>query len=977
MHNAAVKNDNQYVLDSTFVEMSSNRRICQWCKEELSHSAYFRHREDDKGVLCPGKQRLSCKLQLANETVTEEAEEGLSETSLDFLSSIGSANSESSFQFSESSVECDAHPYEGGSAMCDMDVDALEVERMLESSSESDNDDQEEMWENTSSDESITEGTSQQVANQEVVFGICIFLNFFQLFFRISERAVLALMNFLRALLTFLASVSLNLKEVASLLPHSTRSIRKFLKGYSDGCVEYVVCTKCHNLYLYSDCIVQRNGSSESKRCTYVKYPNHPHSNKKNKCDNILMKRIKVGGKSKLVPRKTYVYHSIIQALKRLVCMEGFLKKCDHWRNRANIPNDTYTDVYEGQVWKELHSIHDRPFLSQSNNLCLMMNVDWFNPFDETPYSAGVIYFVIQNLPRNERFKFENVIIAGLIPGPSEPTKVINTYLSPVVDDLINLYAGVSMENSFSVPSIVRAVLSCVSCDIPATRKVCGFYGFNALKGCSKCLKDFPTENFGCKPDYSGYDVNEWISRDNKTQTSIALKSKDAITASSALKIERTYGARYSELQRLSYFNVVRYHVIDPMHNLFLGIAKHTLKVWKDISLITSKELEVLQERVDSMNPPPKVGRLPRKVECGFSSFTADEWRNWIVLYSPYVLYNLLPKDHYTCWCYFVEACQLICQPIISKQSVLQAHTLIVQFCKMYELLYGKYNCTPNMHLSCHLKEIIHDYGPIYGFWCFSFERYNGILERMKKSWNNPEKQLLNKFLNLQVIYNMDNSVIQSKFVGMVFSDISSMKASENVTGSLTEGLHDAFLQSNSIYKASEPCIEKCFTDSEMEHMSLVYRKLYPHANINVISRFYYEFKTLFINGEEYISLKSRSTRSAAIIAHCSWALTTSDITDSSIVGIVQSFFHHKVRIENDDKKVILARVKWFEEHPCRDFIHKSVIVCSTLYCSESCSLFIPATRILGRCTVTHCNFQFDFGEDTVTIAIPSVKNSF
>ena len=132
------------------------------------------------------------------------------------------------------------------------------------------------------------------------------------------------------------------------------------------------------------------------------------------------------------------------------------------------------------------------------------------------------------------------------------------------------------------------------------------------------------------------------------------------------------------------------------------------------------------------------------------------------------------------------------------------------------------------------------------------------------------EKQLLNKFLNLQVIYNMDNSVIQSKFVGMVFSDISSMKASENVTGSLTEGLHDAFLQSNSIYKASEPCIEKCFTDSEMEHMSLVYRKLYPHANINVISRFYYEFKTLFINGEEYISLKSRSTRSAAIIAHCS-----------------------------------------------------------------------------------------------------------
>ena len=52
-----------------------------------------------------------------------------------------------------------------------------------------------------------------------------------------------------------------------------------------------------------------------------------------------------------------------------------------------------------------------------------LYNAHWFNPYDETPYSAEVIYFVVQNLPRSERFKFENILLAGVIPGPQEPRK--------------------------------------------------------------------------------------------------------------------------------------------------------------------------------------------------------------------------------------------------------------------------------------------------------------------------------------------------------------------------------------------------------------------------------------------------------------------------------------------------------------------------------------------------------------------------
>ena len=87
-------------------------------------------------------------------------------------------------------------------------------------------------------------------------------------------------------------------------------------------------------------------------------------------------------------------------------------------------------------MWKDLESINHRPLLSQANNLALMLNIDCFNFYEETPYSAGVKYFVVQNLPRSENFKFENIALAGVIPGPNEPRKHTNTFLSPIVDDL-------------------------------------------------------------------------------------------------------------------------------------------------------------------------------------------------------------------------------------------------------------------------------------------------------------------------------------------------------------------------------------------------------------------------------------------------------------------------------------------------------------------------------------------------------------
>ena len=67
-----------------------------------------------------------------------------------------------------------------------------------------------------------------------------------------------------------------------------------------------------------------------------------------------------------------------------------------------------------------------------------MINLDWFQPFDSASYSIGAIYGVICNLPREVRFKKENMLILSLLPGPDEvKLHKINHYLALIVDELL------------------------------------------------------------------------------------------------------------------------------------------------------------------------------------------------------------------------------------------------------------------------------------------------------------------------------------------------------------------------------------------------------------------------------------------------------------------------------------------------------------------------------------------------------------
>ena len=88
----------------------------------------------------------------------------------------------------------------------------------------------------------------------------------------------------------------------------------------------------------------------------------------------------------------------------------------------------------------------------------------------------------------------------------------------------------------------------------------------------------------------------------------------------------------------------------------------------------------------------------------------------------------------------------------------------MIEFCNRFETIFGEACVTPNMHLHGHLRKCIEDVGPVFFFWCYSFERYNGILESFKKNWHSPEIQVIEKFSLMQTLNATDTANMPTQF---------------------------------------------------------------------------------------------------------------------------------------------------------------------------------------------------------------------
>ena len=495
----------------------------------------------------------------------------------------------------------------------------------------------------------------------------------------------------------------------------------------------------------------------------------------------------------------------------------------------------------------------------------------------------------------------------------------------------------------------------CVACDIPAARKCCGFKGHSANYGCSRCMKLFPG-GVGNK-DFSGFNKLSWPPRTYEEHMKSVEEIKKCNTQSAVNSLETAKGVKHSIITELPYFDPIRFTIIDPMHNLFLGTAKHLMKnIWLKNEIITPEQLNTLQCRMDSLKVPSDLGRIPPKIASNFSGFTAEQLKNWVLLYSMYALRGILSQDEYHCWQAFVLACFLVCRRIIDRQDMVKADLLFVKFCSHVERLYGKNVITPNMHLHCHMIECLKDYGSVYGFWCFSYERYNGILGSFPTNKKKVASQLMRRFLYESQCRSCCLPVDLPEAFQHILPAILSHDPSEihrHFTPVKLSNCYDfSQLQLPTLFKVS------VLSPDDFNSIKSVYNYLY-HVNTReyTFTRTIKIIKSIRLYGQRFGSLRDPRTINSSFLM-ASWAKKDGTIyldnEPNKICrpGKILYYILNKVQINGDVnyREHIFAVVGWLTEHPCRLLYGKPMEIWDhSKYIQDGPATFLPVHKIACR----------------------------
>ena len=123
--------------------------------------------------------------------------------------------------------------------------------------------------------------------------------------------------------------------------------------------------------------------------------------------------------------------------------------------------------------------------------------------------------------------------------------------------------------------------------------------------------------------------------------------------------------------------------------------------------------------RIQRVKVPYDIGRIPSNIngKTNLTSFTADQWKNFPLIYAWPCLSGLLSTNAYKSICLLCEIVELIAKPIYNIEDITTLYRKWNDHHKMYASVYGKWEVSVNYHFALHIPDLISDYGPPQVYW--------------------------------------------------------------------------------------------------------------------------------------------------------------------------------------------------------------------------------------------------------------------
>ncbi|KAF7366659.1 hypothetical protein MSAN_00923800 [Mycena sanguinolenta] len=340
-----------------------------------------------------------------------------------------------------------------------------------------------------------------------------------------------------------------------------------------------------------------------------------------------------------------------LTALLQIPGMEDELAKSTD-RAKSSI-RGKWTNIFDGKVCQELPTADGSRFFFPSDEelargelrIGVTLGVDWFSYLRSQiapSHTSCPMSFSIINLLAHHRYKTANLLLAGIMPGPKEANPdQCQRFLRPIINELLRLWRdGVQIATpKYLQGRLIRVALVAVVCDKPAAHKLGGFGSHNHRFFCTLC---WITQDKKATPE--AFKEDGFPARTNKQHRELQKEYLKCSSNSARDAFVKEHATRWSELHRLPYFDVCRMIVIDPMHNLFLGVVKtHFYHIWVQQNILRkTKELRSLHAILANLRMPARLGRLPSLIgEPAGGSLTADQWLIFITVVAPLAIPQL------------------------------------------------------------------------------------------------------------------------------------------------------------------------------------------------------------------------------------------------------------------------------------------------------------------------------------------------